>query len=133
MNRITSILAGTVTAALSGAVVAAAAVGQGVFDGQPTKPAPKAVEAQQTQTWKANATAAAAAQSTPELVAQQPQQRIVYVDKEPIIMTRTIQQPAPNDSAQSAAAESPTTAPTTTNTTTATTDAKTPEKTKTPE
>jgi len=81
MNRLASVLAGAATAAVSGAVIAAAAVGQGVFDGTPTN-------AGSTQDAARVATVAEPAEATPAAV--QPQ--IVYVDKDPIYITRTVQE-----------------------------------------
>lgn len=78
MNRLISVLAGAVTAAMSGAVIAAAAVGQGVFDGSPTKSAAST-----------EATAAVAVGVAP---AVNPEPQIVYVDKEPVYITRTVLQ-----------------------------------------
>ena len=96
MNRLASLLAGGVTAAVSGAVIAAAAVGQGVFD-SPSKPQPKQDQVAATSTWT-DPTAAAAAQE-PAVQAVQP--RIVYVDKDPIVVTQTYQQPVAGSAAMS--------------------------------
>ncbi len=101
MNRLTSLLAGGATAAVSGAVIAAAAAGQGVFD-SPSKPQPKQDQVAATSTWS-DPTAVADQQSAMQAV----QPRIVYVDKEPIVVTRTYQQPVAGSSALSTETASP--------------------------
>ncbi len=111
MNRMASVLVGGVTAAVSGAVIAAAAVGQGVFD-SPSRPAPKQTEAV-ASTWTTDATAAATAVQQQATADQQPvQPRIVYVDKDPVVMVRTVQQPVVDSSALST--ETPAATPTNT-------------------
>ena len=86
MNRLTSVLAGAATAAISGAVIAAAAVGQGVFDGAPKKSASQ-------DTVQVAATASETADATTVAALDTPEPQIVYVDKEPIYITRTVVQP----------------------------------------
>lgn len=82
MNRLSSVLAGAAVSAVSGAVIAAAAVGQGVFSGGPTKPA------EQDTAQVANV-----ATEAPEAAAEAATPQIVYIDKVPIYITRTIVQP----------------------------------------
>jgi hypothetical protein len=109
MNRLASVLAGGVTAAVSGAVIAAAAVGQGVFD-SPSKPQPKQDQAVAATTWNSDPTAAATAAQ--QAAAQAVQPRIVYVDKEPVVVTQTYQQPVAGAAALSTQTASPTPPPT---------------------
>jgi hypothetical protein len=118
VNRLSSVIAGAITTAISGATLAAAAVSQGVFDGGPEKPsnqgeAVNAVAAQQV--WSTEPTAEAQA------AAEQPAPRVVYVDREPVIVTREIRTVA-----QSAGTETATAAPA------AATSAATPTKTEAP-
>ena len=88
MNRLSSVIAGAITTAISGATLAAAAVSQGVFDAGPSHSphvgdAANAMAAQQTS-WAPDPTAAAQAEA-----AQLPP-RVVYVEREPIVVTREI-------------------------------------------
>jgi hypothetical protein len=109
MNRLASVLAGGVTAAVSGAVIAAAAVGQGVFD-SPSKAQPKQEQAVAATTWSNDPTAAATAAEPAAAQAVQP--RILYVDKEPVVVTQTYQQPVAGAAALSTETASPTSPPT---------------------
>lgn len=84
MNRLSSVLAGAITTAISGATLAAAAVGQGVFDQGPGKAKTQetnAAEAVQQATWTPEATEEAAAA---------PAQRVIYVEKEPVVITKEV-------------------------------------------
>ena len=108
MNRLTSVLTGAITTALSGAAVAAATVGQGVFDQGGPAPKPDATTA--VSAWNSDSAAATAATQAPQ-VAQAP--RIVYVDKDPVIITTGAPAgPMTNGAAQRAEPETPTVVPT---------------------
>ncbi|MBA4179917.1 MAG: hypothetical protein C0506_04945 [Anaerolinea sp.] len=98
MNRLASVLAGTITTALSGAAIAGAAASQGAFGGNATQPPVKAAA-----TWEPAATAEATALATVQAAPQEPVQRFVYVDKEPVIVTREIRIPAPAAGVENAA------------------------------
>jgi hypothetical protein len=85
MNRVTSVITGAAVAAVSGAAIAAAAVGQGVFSGSPTKStAQDTVQVASIATETTETTDATAEAATPQ---------IVYVDKDPIYISRTVVQP----------------------------------------
>lgn len=109
MNRIASVLTGAITTALSGAAVAAATVGQGVFDDG--GPAPKAASTEAAATWNVDSAAATAAATQAPQVAQSP--RIVYVDKPAVVITTQAPATTTTDSAaQGTAPEAPTAAAT---------------------
>jgi len=99
MNRMASVMAGTAAAALSGAVLAAAAVSQGVFDNTASRPGSASVaQALQSEQTAVAATQAAAEQGAPiqqaaEAAALPP--KYVYVDKPAVIITKEVHQPAP--------------------------------------
>jgi hypothetical protein len=127
MNRVTSVLAGAVTAAISGAVIAAAAVGQGVFDGTPTKSTASQDTTRVASSWVANDAATVAVAAAPIATAAAAPLQIVYVDKEPLYVTRTVvQQVEQNTDAQQPTA-TPTQQPTPTATATPTAATPTPK------
>ena len=92
MNRLASVLAGAAVAAVSGAVIAAAAVGQGVFNGSPTK----------STTVQDTAQVSNVATETTDATVEAATPQIVYVDKEPIYITRTVVQPVADSPAPTA-------------------------------
>ncbi len=106
MNRLSSVIAGAITTAVSGATLAAAAVSQGVFDGSPSKSphvgdaAMNAMAAQQTS-WTPDAAMAEATPLAPI---------VVYVEREPVVVTReirTVAQSAGNEAPSPAATSTP--------------------------
>lgn len=84
MNRLSSLITAGLTTGLSAAALGATAMAQGVFGGG--NPAPgDAAAVQQVAEATTEATAAVAA-----TVTESPAPRIVYVDKEPIVVTRQV-------------------------------------------
>ena len=96
MNRIASVLAGTLATALSGAAVAGLAASQGVFESS-SSPAHAA------DVTAAEPSPAVEATSAPALETPQVVTRVVYVDKEPVVYTQDVRVPA---SASAAARQS---------------------------
>lgn len=87
MNRLSSLITAGLTTGLSAAALGATAMAQGVFGGGDTAPDDSAA-VQQVAEATTEATAAVAATAT-----ESPTPRIVYVDKEPIVVTRQVQVP----------------------------------------
>ena len=110
MNRIASILAGTVTTTLSGAVVAAFAASQGILPSGHTDA--RATDATATAT-ETTAVAAAVAPAATE-ASQQPQ--IVYVQKNPVVYTQDVTVPASNVKPSAETAQDPAKTPSPTST-----------------
>ena len=106
MNRVSSVLAGAAMTALSGAVVGAATMAQGVFGGGSQADTPAVVD-NAALNGAAPAEAVALEQSSPT-------QRYVYVDREPLVVTKDVyvkQSAAPQEAtavAAEAAAPDPT-------------------------
>ncbi|MCL4240725.1 MAG: hypothetical protein KJ048_05170 [Dehalococcoidia bacterium] len=88
MNRLSSLITAGLTTGLSAAALGATATAQGVFGGGDTASEDTAA-VQQVAEATTDATAAAAAATATE----SPTPRIVYVDKEPIVVTRQVQVP----------------------------------------
>ena len=88
MNRLSSLITAGLTTGLSAAALGATAMAQGVFGGGDTAPEDTAA-VQQVAEATTDATAAAPAATATE----SPTPRVVYVDKEPIVVTRQVQVP----------------------------------------
>lgn len=99
MNRIASLLAGTLTTALSGAAVAGFAASQGVFESASSP-------AQAATTDVADASPVVAATSAPVTESPPVATRIVYVDKEPVVYTQDVKVPASASTSSAATGQS---------------------------
>ena len=85
MNRLSSLITAGLTTGLSAAALGATAMAQGVFGGGDTAPSGTAAVQQVADATWAAVTAATQESATPQ---------VVYVDKEPIVVTRQVQVPA---------------------------------------
>lgn len=100
MNRLSSLITAGLTTGLSAAALGATAMAQGVFGGGDPAPADTAAVQQVAEpTWTATTTAVTAATQ------ENPTPQVVYVDKEPIVVTRQVQVPAASSPASQSGTE----------------------------